>query len=111
MIDKRPGEFLWSEWFGEGYETSRLNPIVFYTEDHVDLDIDVIKRALASAVQRDGSVDSLSEAFHLVERGKITHAYAGELDGEVYLTICDENGETEYGDTVDQIISITVVEL
>lgn len=111
MIDKRPGESLWSEWFGEGYETSRLNPIVFYTEEHVDLDHDLVKRALASAVQRDGSVDSLSEAFHLVERGKISHLYAGEIDGEVYLTICDEAGETDHGDTVDQTIAITIVEL
>jgi hypothetical protein len=111
LIDKRPGESLWSEWFGEGYEVSRLKPLIFFTEEHVDLSHDLIKRALASSVQRDGSVDSLSEAFHLVERGKITHLYAGEIDGEVYLTICDENGETEYGDTVDQIIPITIVEL
>jgi hypothetical protein len=111
MIDRRPGDYLWLDWSGEGYEQTRLNPIMFYTEEHVDVDHDVVKRALASALQRDGSVDSLSQAFYVVERAKVSHLYAGYIDGEVYLTICNDQGETAYGDQVDEILSITLVEV
>jgi hypothetical protein len=111
MIDKRPGDYLWFDWSGEGYETSRLVSLVFYTEEHVDVEHEVIKRALASALQRDGSVDSLGEAFHAVERAKTSLLYAGPVGGEVYLTICNEHGETSYGDQVDEIIPITLVEI
>lgn len=111
MIDKRPGETLWMEWSGDGYESSRLSSLVFYTEEHVDVEHDLIKRALASAVQRDGSVDSLGEAYRLVERGAVTLTYAGAIGGEVYMTLCNEDGETNYGDQVDEIIPITLVEV
>jgi len=111
MIDRRPGEGLWMEWPGEGYESNRLSSLVFYTEEHVDVNHDVVKKALASALQRDGSVDSLGDAYRSIERGQITLAYAGSVGGELYLTICDDTGETNYGDQVDQIIPITLVEV
>lgn len=111
MIDKRPGDYLWFDWSGDGYEPSRLAPILFYTEDHVDTEHEVVKRALASALQRDGSVNSLGEAYHAVERAKTSLLYAGSVGGEVYLTICNEHGETHYGDQVDEVIPITLVEI
>ena len=53
MKDKRTGECLWFEWSGDGFAVSRPSSIIFFTYDHVDLEIDLIRRALASALQRD----------------------------------------------------------
>lgn len=99
------------EWSGEGYESRRLSSSVFYTEDHIDIEIDVVKRALASAIQRDGTSDSLGQAYRLIEHGESVLTYAGSVGGEVYLTLCDVNGETRYGDQVDEVIPITLVEV
>jgi hypothetical protein len=111
MKDKRTGECLWFEWSGDGFAASRPSSIVFFTYDHVDLDIDLIKRALASALQRDGIVVSLGDGYKAVERGYISHGYAGEVGGEIYPTICNEHGITEYGDHVDQTKAVTWVEI
>jgi hypothetical protein len=53
----------------------------------------------------------LGDAYRSIERGQITLAYAGSVGGEMYFTICDDTGETNYGDQVDQIILITLVEV
>lgn len=111
MKDSRIGECLWVEWSGEGFVPSRPSSIVFYTHDHVDLDIDVVKRALASALQRDGVVASLGEGYKGVESGRITYGYSGYVDGEVYLTQSDVNGETYYGNQVDLTLETTWVEI
>ena len=63
MKDSRIGETLWSEWDGANYQPLEQNSMVFYTEEHVDLSNDLIRRALASTIQRDGHTDSLSQAF------------------------------------------------
>jgi hypothetical protein len=111
MKDKRTGECLWFEWSGDGFAVSRPSSIIFFTYDHVDLDIDLIKRALASALQRDGVVISLGDGYKAVERGYISYGYAGEIEEEIYPTICNEHGITKYGDQVAEPKAVTWVEI
>ena len=111
MRDSRVGECLWSEWTGSGHDATTSDSIFFFTVDHVDLEHEVVRRALASALQRDGSAVSLGHGFSAVEGAKVLHLHAGSIDDDNDLTICDENGETFYGDSVDEIIPITLVEV
>ena len=111
MKDKRTGECLWFEWSGDGIAVSRPSSIIFYTYDHVDLEIDLIKRALASALQRDGIVSSLGEGYRAVERGHISYGYAGEINKEIYPTVCNEKGITLYEDLVENPRAVTWVEI
>lgn len=109
MKDSRIGESLWLEWTGDDYSSS--DAIVFYTEDHVDLENETVKRALASALQRDGIVSSLAEGFRLVENAPICQGFAGFVDGDFELTMCNEFGETKNGDEVDEIMNLTWVDI
>ena len=112
MKDSRKGEALWSEW--EGYDfpyTKGDLGLVFYTEEHVDIEHEVVKRALASTLQRDGIVHSLSEAFKLIDSGDTQHAWAGSVGGDEYLTFCDEDGNSPLGDFIEDIKEITFVEI
>jgi hypothetical protein len=112
MKDSRIGELLWSEWTGSGYEaTLPDSDFSFFTEGHIDITNELVKRALASAIQRDGSVDSLGQAFKLVEQCESIFTYAGYIDGDNEYTACDENGMTLHEDIVDEIIPITVVDI
>lgn len=111
MKDSRKGECLWSEWTGSGAEDFTSSQLVFFTEDHVDIEHEVVVRALASALQRDGSAISLGDGYKMAQSGTCIHAYAGEVDGDVDLTICDEAGETKYGDYVDRVVEVTLVAL
>lgn len=112
MKDSRVGETLWSEWTGNHYDITHSNPVVFHTEGHVDVENEVVKRALASAIQRDGTTDSLGEAFRLLESSiKVTAGYAGFVGGEDELTLCDINGMTIYEDQAESVIPITWVEI
>jgi hypothetical protein len=112
MKDSRIGESLWLEWIGDGYEAIDGDSIVFYTEDHVDLENEIVRRALASALQRDGIAVSLGDGYKAVEGStSISHGYAGSVDGEMDLTVCNEYGETQSGDEVDEVVKITLVEI
>lgn len=111
MKDSRAGETLWREWVGEGYLQTKDPATVFFTIEHVDVEHEVVRRALASALQRDGSVISLGQGFSVIDDAQIVIGYAGEIEGERELTVCDEHGETPYGDTVDKVLPITWVEL
>lgn len=110
MKNDRIGEHLWSEWDGELYESQKDSSFIYYTEEHVDVDNDIVKRALASALQRDGVVDSLGQGFREIESGEIIYGWAGYLDDERTMIVCDEFGETYYGDILDNIIEITFIE-
>lgn len=109
--DSRIGESLWQEWTGEGYEPESSLSLVFFTETHVDVEHEIVRRALASALQRDGSVSSLGQAFASLEDATITHGYAGEIEGSRDLTQCDEDGQTYEGECVDEVFPITWVEI
>ena len=112
MKDSRIGELLWSEWTGSGYfPENAQSDFSFFTEGHIDTSNEIVKRALASAIQRDGSVDSLSQAFKLLESCEPVFTYAGFIEGDTEYTACDENGMTSHEDIVDEIIPITVVDI
>lgn len=111
MKDSRVGELLWKEWTGDGFDPQFEESVVFFTDEHVDLENEIVRRALASALQRDGISISLGNGFQSLENANITLGYAGEVDEDIDLSVCDENGETPYGDSVDEIVPITWVEV
>jgi len=106
----RVGEWLWEEWDGEGFERTQSDSIVYVTYDNVDLFEDIVKRALASCMQRDGIADSLSNAFMAIERGTVSHGYVGFIEGEKIPYVTDEFGETPDGDDTDYLSEATWVE-
>lgn len=108
MKNDRAGESLWFEWDGSEYETEFDQ--VFYTVDHVSLDNELVRRALASTLQRDGVSDSLGDGFKLIENSKVTFGFSGYIDKGLEMYPCDESGYTDHGDLVDEIINITLVE-
>jgi hypothetical protein len=105
MKDKRPGESLWEPWEGWGGRSAYL------TVGHVDLESEVVRRALASAMQRDGVVDSLFEGFQLVSVSEVVTGWVGIVDEEREYTLCDASGETDFGDVVASPIEATIVYL
>lgn len=111
MKDSRAGESLWSLWEGEGYVNELGSPIVYYTEGHVDVDHEVVGKALASVIQRDGIVYSLYEAYTLIDSGVSSQSWAGSFTGEMYQEVCDEDGRTSYGSLVDNLVPVTFVEV
>jgi len=98
MKDSRIGESLWEEWLGSGYLnfSEDSETFIFYTKDHVSMENDLVRRALASAIQRDGITDSLSESFKKLEKSKSTFGWAGNSDFDLELMSCDELGYTDY---------------
>jgi hypothetical protein len=111
MKDSRIGESLWFTWDGDGYRPEKPDSVIYYTEDHVDIQHDLVKKALASSLQRDGIAFSLGQGFNLIDSGTYLTGYAGHLDQENHPTVCDEYGETDTGSFVDSIIPITWVEV
>ena len=43
MKDSRIGETLWSEWSGNDYAKNFPDSVVFYTDEHVDTDNEIVK--------------------------------------------------------------------
>ena len=111
MRDIRHGEHLWQSWDGDGYTPSQDFDLIYFTLGSVDVEHELVRRALASTLQRDGIVDSLSDGFKILENSKVDEGFAGILEGELEYTACDEDGETEYGDFVEEIFAITWVEI
>jgi ABC-type transport system substrate-binding protein len=99
------------EWTGNGYEPSTSPHFVFFTETHIDLENEVVRRALASAIQREGLVFSLGNGYGSIDNAHTVYGYCGYIEGERELTLCDEEGETEHGDTVERAGPVTWVEL
>lgn len=111
MKHARRGETLWSEWTGELYEKLNYDTVVFYTVEHVDIENEVVRRALASAIQREGIADSLGGAFRLLDVAVPAYLHAGEVQECKEYAICNDKGETYLGDTVDAVVPITIVEV
>lgn len=111
MKDSRIGESLWLEWTGDDGGQFRSAETVLYTEDHVDLDNEIVRRALASALQRDGFAISLGEGYKYIDSAIQSFGYAGYVDESLDLVECSEYGETRDGDIVDSIMKITWVEI
>jgi hypothetical protein len=106
MKNSRLGEQLWYEWTGDELVESGT---VFCTEGHVDLEIDVVKRALASALQRDGIATTLGEGYRFVESANSKQGYAGYVDGAIVPSVCGADGETREGDEVAEVLEVTWV--
>jgi hypothetical protein len=111
MKDSRIGESLWFEWDGSGFEPSYPSSNIYYTEGTVDLEPDIVRKALASSLQRDGIAISLANAFMMLNSSVVTYGYAGILDDEVYQTVCDIDGFTQTGEKVDSVTAATWVEV
>jgi hypothetical protein len=107
----RPGEWLWEEWLGEGYQSDNKDVIVYVTYEHVDMTNEVVRRALASCLQRDGVSDSLSDGFRMLEVGQHMTGYIGYTDGEKHPSVTDEFGETLDGDIADYLSEATWIEI
>lgn len=113
MKDSRIGEALWFEWDGLDYELSLdAAEITFYTYDHVDLETEVVKRALASTLQRDGLVSSLGQAFSVLDQtSALSHGYSGFIDEDIIPVVCDKDGFTNSGEQVSEATPTTWVEV
>jgi hypothetical protein len=108
----RAAENLWFEWTGEGFNRNGFRSVVYFTYDHVDMHNPICLGSLASCLQRDGLVDTLSEGRNSISKSSVFyHGFAGVVDENPDLTICNQDGETFYGDSVDKISNITLVEV
>lgn len=110
MKDTRPGEHLWQSWEGEGYFSDKHSDVIYFTLGEVDFDNDLVRRALASSLQRDGVADSLGDGFRLIEACVSQVGFVGVLPDDCEYTVCDEAGQTEYGDQVSEPVHATWVE-
>lgn len=111
MSFDRRGESLWQEWDGSGFQPAEADNIIFYTIGHVDVANDVVLRALASAVQREGIVDTLGQAFQAIKPFSAVIGFSGDIDNGIETTVCDQSGETYYGDIVNSVVPTTWVEV
>lgn len=110
MKDKRLGDWLWEEWDGDGYEILMDENVVYVTYDWVDLGEEIVRRALASCMQRDGVSDSLAHSFRMMERSRIITGFVGFIDDEKYPVVTDENGYTDDGELASNVSMVTWVE-
>jgi hypothetical protein len=112
MKDSRVGESLWDIWEGSGYNQGFADSIVYYTEGHVDVEHEIVRKALASSIQRDGITYSLFSAFGLIDTGICSQGWVG-LDStyEIYQEVCDESGQTISGSILRDVIPVTFVEV
>lgn len=111
MKDSRIGQSLWSIWEGLGYSEQLASSIVYYTEDHVDLEHEIVRKALASSIQRDGIVYSLAQGFQAIDAAVISHSWVGVYEGEHFQEACDEYGNTESGVRLNDVVEVTFVEV
>jgi len=110
--DIRIGESLWFIWDGDEYEPNNAENYLYYTEDHVDLEEDVVINALASSMQRDGITYSMGQGAQLLNSATVVKTFAGSIDGDYQLTICFENGTSVFsGVELENVIPITIVEV
>lgn len=107
MKDSRIGESLWFFWdvdpSGDG--------LLFYTEEHVDLEHEVVRKALASTLQREGIAYSLNQGFQMIDAAEVTLGYSGIDPAGDEIFPCDESGETEDGYVLDSVIAATWVKV
>jgi len=74
------------------------------------MDNEIVRRALASVLQRDGVVDSLGDGFKFLENRDIHAGWAGILPEGNEYTYCDEDGGTQYGDYIESPEEFTWIE-
>lgn len=106
MKDVRLGDQLWMEW-----DSADVGNVAYYTSGHVSLDEEIVRRALASTLQRDGIADSLNDGFKLLESCDLTCTYVGFMPEDIEPVVCDEFGGTAMGDLVESFSPVTLVEI
>ena len=111
MKNDRQGETLWHEWDGDGYDSVNQNSVVYYTFGRVDTAHEVVRRALASAVQRDGVAESLSKAYMSIDDSTLFYGHVGVVDGAPFESLCSDTGETFFGDLVEGMSEVTIIEV
>jgi hypothetical protein len=113
VSDSRPGDSFWYPWDGQEYEQQLLNPYIYQTEGHVDLENETVRKALASAIQRDGISYSIGAAYGLVDQSVHTLTYGGAIGGDHVRAIVDyETGLSIYSqEPTEDIVELTIVEL
>lgn len=114
MKDSRIGESLWSIWEGEGLPISLSDvEVIYFTHEHVDIENEVVKRALASSIQRDGISSSLGQSFRMIEQAIVTLGASGTFPGERVPNYCYEDGQTPDGELLNSVdvIPTTYVEV
>lgn len=109
MKDSRIGESLWFLW---DIEESNDGSLLFYTEDHVDIEHEIVRKALASTLQREGIAYSLGQAFGLIEKSEVVHGHSGLSPlGDQPGWPCNETGETKDGYVLDFVVPTTWVKV
>lgn len=111
MKDSRIGESLWALWDGSGYNNGLQDSIVYYTFDHVDVEEDVVRKALASSIQRDGIAYSLFESYNLIAGSIVSQGHVGFLLDGAHEEVCDEDGYTVDGISLENVAPVTFVEV
>lgn len=111
MKDSRIGESLWFIWDGDEAILDSSDAIAIYTEGHIDTENEIVRKALASLLQREGIATSLGDGFNIIDRAAITDTYIGVINGDISESLCDESGLTSYGEYIESIRPITLVEV
>jgi ABC-type transport system substrate-binding protein len=111
MKFSRLGEGLWSEWDGNDFPAESEDSIIYYTLGHPDTEHEVVRRALASAIQRDGTADTIFQAFTAIEEATITQGQAGRVDGDYELTYYDPDISMYDEDDMGTLLDVTIVEI
>jgi hypothetical protein len=110
MKDSRIGESLWFIWDTDNQAMS--DGLMLHTEGHVDVEHEVVRRALASALQREGIALSLSQGFMMIDRGEITHGYAGTSEEDSTSVVsCDADGDNPEDLVLENIVPTTWVKV
>lgn len=108
LKDLRLGDNLWDEWPGDAFDVDD-DCILYCTAGHVSLSEELVRRALASTLQRDGVADSLAEGFRIIEECRADQLWSGFLTDEVIPVLCNEKGVTALGDIVENAQPTTFV--
>lgn len=111
MKDSRVGESLWQLWEGDGYTPAFPGTVVYYTYDHVDLEHEIVRKALASSIQRDGISFSLAQSFQMINTAVVSEGWVGTFEDSEEEYICSEDGESYSGDQLYNIKAVTFVEV
>lgn len=99
------------EWEGNNLPQENPESVVYYTHTWVDLDIEVVRRALASALQRSGSVEGLGDAFRSLETARITQGVAVHIGGDYEWSFSDLETVFEDASDVSDETAMTWVEI
>lgn len=103
----------WVEWDGEGYTTlssSEDSAVLYVPEQKLTL-TEHETASLARTIQQLGLTDSLFESKELISSGKLVVGFSGFRVDDNVLVVCDSDGMTYYGDSVEAIIPTTWVEI